>query len=207
MGSSWVSKFEFKPTSNGSIERYKARLIATGFTLFDFTQKGGIVTRSRSSSGQDESELYSLLPRTRIGRCFNVDVKNAFLHRDRSSKSQSTHSVVPPPGLLKPSPPYANWRKQSMDPNIQSVVWQVQHSCYSPREARLTTQCSSRRELKELQCSLVYVDDIVLTGDDPESKRYLKKKSIQLLDTTIFWTAFLGTAMQSYHISTGHVSF
>ncbi|XP_019226138.1 PREDICTED: uncharacterized protein LOC109207644 [Nicotiana attenuata] len=170
----WV--YKIKPKADGSIERYKSRLVIRGDT-----QKEGI----------DFTETFSLVVKLTTIKClltlaakwgwavFQLDVNNSFLHRDLH---EEVYMMVPP-GLDVSAP-------SSSSP----LVCRLKKSLYGLRQA--SRQCFS--ELSEalqsrgyissmndyslftkvssdcLVVLAVYVDDILLAGNDVIEMNSLK---------------------------------
>ena len=90
----WV--FKIKTRSDGSIERYKAHLVAKGFT-----QEYGIDYEETFTPVARLSSVCTLLAvaASRQWKLFQMDVKNAFLNRDLSEEvyMQHPHGLSHPP--------------------------------------------------------------------------------------------------------------
>ncbi|KAK9097387.1 hypothetical protein Sjap_022884 [Stephania japonica] len=153
-----------KTRSNGSIERYKARLVAQGF---------------QQEHGRDYDETFAPVAHMTTVRTFIVmaavrqwtisqlDVKNAFLHRDLH---EEVH-MKPPPGfscptghvfrlcralyVLKQAPPA--WFER-----FNLVILQAGFVA-SEHDPAMFVHTSSRGRT----ILLLYVDDMIITGDDP----------------------------------------
>ena len=81
VGCKWI--YKIKTPSDGSIERYKSRLIAKGFTQeyeIDYWETFALVARI--------SSVRALLAVAAVSKLdlFQMDVKNAFLNGDLSEK-------------------------------------------------------------------------------------------------------------------------
>ena len=172
VGCKWV--FTVKHKANGSIERYKARLVAKGYT---------------QTYGIDNQETFALVAKMNTVRVLlslaanqnwplhQFDVKNAFLH---GNLEEEVYMSIPP---------------SFEDPKTMGKVCKLKKSLYglkqSPRawferfthsmlkygfkqsqgDHTLFIRHSSHEKLTAL---IVYVDDIVLTGDDVEEMQLLK---------------------------------
>ena len=93
VGYKWV--FKIKTRSDGSIERYKARLVVKGFI-----QEYGIDYEETFTLVASLSSVCTLLAvaASHQWNLFQMDVKNAFLNRDLSEEVY----MQPPPGLSHP---------------------------------------------------------------------------------------------------------
>ena len=90
VGCKWI--YKIKTHSNGSIERYKTRLIVKSFTQeygVDYEETFTLVARISSIRA-----LLAIAAASKLD-IFQMDVKNAFLNRDLSEELY----MQPPPGL------------------------------------------------------------------------------------------------------------
>ncbi|CAN1152028.1 Retrovirus-related Pol polyprotein from transposon TNT 1-94, partial [Linum perenne] len=169
----WIFSIKYK--ADGSIERFKARLVARGFT---------------QSYGIDYEETFAPVAKLSTVRVLlslavnldwplhQLDVKNAFLNGDLS---EEVYMKVP----------------AGMDPEKSGVVCKLQKALYglkqSPRAwfERFSSavksggyvQCQTDHTLfvkhgmsGRMSVLIVYVDDIIITGDDYTEITKLKKR-------------------------------
>ncbi|CAH9092150.1 unnamed protein product [Cuscuta epithymum] len=162
VGCKWVYKVKFK--SDGTIERYKARLVAKGFT---------------QTEGVDFFETYSPVAKLTTLRILisiastnnwyiqQLDIDNAFLHGTLCEEVY----MKPPPGLL---------------PSKSDLVCKLHKSLYGLKQAsrqwnqKLTSALTTigyhhssadyslfiKKSDSKFTFILIYVDDIVITGND-----------------------------------------
>jgi len=170
IGCKWVYNIKYK--SDGTIKRYKARLVAKGYT-----QVEGIDYQETFSPTAKVTTLRCLLTVAVARNWFihQLDVQNAFLHGD-------LHELVymePPPGLRRQGENFVcrlnkslyglkqasrNWFS-TFSEAIQKAGYQQSKADYSlfikPQGTSFTTV-------------LIYVDDILLTGNDLQEMKRLK---------------------------------
>ncbi|KAG7588044.1 GAG-pre-integrase domain [Arabidopsis suecica] len=175
VSSRWIFTIKYK--SNGDIERYKARLVARGFT---------------QTYGADYKETFAPVAKLHTVRVvlslatnlswdlWQMDVKNAFLQGELEDDVYMT----PPPGL-----------EDSIDPG---KVWRLRKAIYGLKQSPRAWYHKLSRTLKDhgfkksesdhtlftLQSSqgivvvLIYVDDLIISGDNKEginsTKSFLK---------------------------------
>ncbi|RVW51668.1 Retrovirus-related Pol polyprotein from transposon RE1 [Vitis vinifera] len=148
VGCKWINKI--KTRSDGSVERYKARLVAKGFT-----QEYGIDYEETFAPVARISSVRALLAvaAARKWDLFQMDVKNAFLNGDLSEEVY----MQPPPGL-------------SVESNkFSSTIFRLGYTA-SPYDSALFL----RRTNKDTILLLLYVDDMIITGDDLSGIQELK---------------------------------
>ncbi|CAN6720741.1 unnamed protein product [Malus baccata var. baccata] len=148
VGSRWIYKTKFN--SNGTIERHKTRLVARGFT---------------QTYGIDYKETFAPVAKMNIVRVllsvvvnhewplFQMDVKNAFLHGDLEEEAIYG---------LKQSP--RAWHSKL------SLVLQVTGFKRSHADSSLFVRSGVLGKL----VVLIYVDDLIITGDNVNEINALK---------------------------------
>uniref|UniRef100_A0A2N9EWS2 Protein kinase domain-containing protein n=1 Tax=Fagus sylvatica TaxID=28930 RepID=A0A2N9EWS2_FAGSY len=169
VGCKWV--FKIKTRSDGSIERYKARLVAKGFT-----QEYGIDYEETFAPVARLSSVRTLLAvaASRQWKLFQMDVKNAFLNGDLSEEVY----MQPPPGLSHPPDKVCRLRRALYGLKQAPRAWFAK---FSSTISRLGFSISSydsalflRRTGKGTILLLLYVDDMIITGDDLSGIQELK---------------------------------
>ncbi|KAJ8765494.1 hypothetical protein K2173_014616 [Erythroxylum novogranatense] len=142
VGCRWI--YTIKRKADGSIERYKARLVAKGYT---------------QTYGVDYSETFS-----------PFDVKNAFLHGDLAEEVY----MESPPGFSH------NFRSQEVcrlrkalyglkqSPRAWFGRFTVAMKKYGHRQSNSDHTLFLKRRGGKITCLIIYVDDMVITGDDVE---------------------------------------
>ena len=169
--SKWV--FKIKTKSDGSIERYKARLVARGF---------------QQTQGRDYDETFAPVAHMTTVRTLvavaassswtisQMDVKNAFLHGDLREEVY----MHPPPGVDAPPGYVCRLRralyglKQAPRAWFERFVSVIKAAGFSPsdHDPALFIHLSPRGRT----LLLLYVDDMLITGDDVEHISHMKKQ-------------------------------
>jgi len=171
VGCRWVFTVKYK--SDGSIERYKARLVAKGYT-----QTYGIDYLETFAPVAKMNTVRILLS---LAAVFNwnlqqFDVKNAFLHGDLD---EEIYMEVPP----------AFESKKGMVCRLKKALYGLKQSprAWFGRFTKVMIKLGYRQsqgdhtlfirhsKTGKVTALLVYVDDIIVTGDDSEEMQSLKK--------------------------------
>ncbi|KAM2555190.1 hypothetical protein TB2_019236 [Malus domestica] len=170
IGCRWV--FKVKYHSDGSVERYKARLVAKGFT-----QREGI----------DYKETFAPVAKLITVRCLlavasvrnwslhQMDVQNAFLHGDLGEEVY----MQLPPGLRRQGE-YDACRlnksiyglKQASRSWFHKFSTAIHQAGYQQSKADYSLFTKVRDH--SFTTVLIYVDDMIITGNDEEAIRDLK---------------------------------
>ena len=172
IGCRWV--FKIKHQSDGSIERYKARLVAKGFTQLE---------------GVDFQDTFSPTAKIISVRCLlalaashkwpihQLDVNNVFLHGDLMEEIY----MSPPPGLRRQGETdlVCRLHKSLYGLKQASRQWFAKFSeaiCSAGFEqSRADYSFFTRKQGKSFTALLIYVDDILITGNDIASIDATKK--------------------------------
>ncbi|KAI9173831.1 hypothetical protein LWI28_007225 [Acer negundo] len=174
IGCRWV--FKIKHRSDCSIERYKARLVAKGFTQLE-----GVDYQDTFSPTAKIISVRCLLALAASNRwsIHQLDVNNAFLHGELSEEIY----MSPPPGLRRQG---AN----NLVCRLHKSLYRLKHASHQwfakfseaicsagYIQSRANYSLFTRKQGKSFTALLIYVDDILITGNDPvsivETKKFL----------------------------------
>ncbi|KAG7594092.1 Integrase catalytic core [Arabidopsis thaliana x Arabidopsis arenosa] len=175
VSSKWVFTIKYK--SNGDIERYKARLVARGFT---------------QTYGADYKETFAPVAKLHTVRVvlslatnlswdlWQMDVKNAFLQGELEDDVYMT----PPPGLEATIDPGKVWRLRKAIYGLKQSPRAWYHKLSRTLKDHGFKKSESDHTLFTLRSSqgivvvLIYVDDLIISGDNKEgiisTKAFLK---------------------------------
>ncbi|CAL9022062.1 unnamed protein product, partial [Prunus brigantina] len=164
MGCKWI--FKIKKNADGTISRYKARLVAEGFS---------------QEYGLDYEETFSPVVRHTtvrliLGLAVNfqwelrqLDVKNAFLH----GELQEEVFMKQPQGFIDSQYPdyVCKLQKSLYDLKQAPHAWNAKFTGYLPTLGFSVSHSDPSLFVKKTESAVVilllYVDDIIITGSDP----------------------------------------
>ncbi|CAL8993466.1 unnamed protein product, partial [Prunus brigantina] len=172
VGCRWV--FTLKHKADGSIDRYKARLVAKGYTQtygVDYTETFAPVAKLNTV------RVLLSLAANLDWPMLQFDVKNAFLHGDLKEEIY----MDPPPGILVTS-------KEGMVCKLRKSLYGLKQSprawfgrfAASMRKSGYVQSNSDhtlflKRRKGRLTALIIYVDDVIVTGDDQAEIQSLQK--------------------------------
>ncbi|XP_049936825.1 retrovirus-related Pol polyprotein from transposon RE2 isoform X2 [Nymphaea colorata] len=170
VGSKWVFNVKYKP--DGTVERYKARLVAKGFS-----QKYGI----------DYLETFASVAKLKTVRVIlalavqkrwsmdQLDVKNAFLNGHLEEEVYMSM----PPGYVQ-SGKCCHLKKALYGLKQSPRAWFERLRIVMKTNGYKQGNCDHTLFIKQrdglVSLLLVYVDDMIVTGDDEEEKRKMKER-------------------------------
>ena len=169
VGCKWI--YKIKTRSDGSIERYKAHLVAKGFTqeyVIDYEEIFAPIARILS--------IRALLAVAAASKCdfFQMDVKNAFLNGDLSEKVY----MQPPLGLSVDSNKVCHLRRALYGLKQAPRAWFAKFSSTISRLGYMASHYDFalffRRTNKGTILLLLYVNDMIITGNDLSGIQELK---------------------------------
>ncbi|KAL9995478.1 putative RNA-directed DNA polymerase [Helianthus debilis subsp. tardiflorus] len=171
VGCRWVFTIKYNP--DGTIERYKARLVAKGYT---------------QTYGIDYSETFSPVAKINTIRVlFSIaankqwplhqfDVKNAFLHGELEEEVY----MEAPPGFIEGFKPGEVCRlKKSLyglkqSPRAWFGRFTIAMKKYGYKQSNSDHTLFLKQRGKLITCLIIYVDDMIVTGNDEEEIKRLK---------------------------------
>ena len=171
VGCRWVYTIKYK--ADGSVERYKARLVAKGYT---------------QTYGVDYTETFAPVAKINTVRVLlslaanlewplqQFDVKNAFLH---GNLDEEVYMDIPPgyasalqPGVVCKLNKALYGLKQS--PRAWFGRFRTAMRKYGFRQSNSDHTLFLKRRMGKLTALIIYVDDMIVTGDDKEEISRLK---------------------------------
>jgi hypothetical protein len=182
VGCKWV--FTVKQTPVGKVERYKARLVAKGYSQtygVDYDETFAPVAKMNTV------RTMISIAANRKWKLYQLDVKNAFLHGDLQ---EEVYMSIPPgfnsnetEGKVCRLKKSLYGLKQSQRAWFGRLCKEIRSLGYRQSNADHTLFFMHRND--KITLLDVYVDDIVITGNDDEEIRCLKKtlaKSFEVKD-------------------------
>lgn len=170
VGCRWI--FTIKHKADGSVERFKARLVAKGYT-----QKYGV----------DYQETFAPVAKINTVRVLmslaanmdwpllQFDVKNAFLHGDLKEEVY----MDPPPGILEKEGMVCKLKKALYGLKQSPRAWFGRFALAMKKFGYKQSNSDHTLFLKhrkgKVTALIIYVDDMIITGDDDDEIVQLKK--------------------------------
>jgi len=170
IGCKWVFKIKYR--SDGSIKRYKARLVAKGYT-----QVEGIDYRETFSPTAKLTTLRCLITiaTTRNWFLHQLDVQNAFLH---DNLHEEVYMDLPPElyrqgeiGVCRLNKSLYGLKQASRN-WFSTFSYVIQKAGYQQFKADYSLFTKQRGS--SFTALLIYIDDILLTGNDLREMNHLK---------------------------------
>ncbi|KAJ9544142.1 LOW QUALITY PROTEIN: hypothetical protein OSB04_023849 [Centaurea solstitialis] len=171
IGCRWV--FKIKTKSDGSVKRYKARLVAKGYS-----QQYGMNYGKTFAPVAKMMTVRTLIvvASIRQWKICQMDVKNAFLNGDLQEEVYMT----PPPGIAHKSGEVCRLRKALYGLKQAPCAWFEKFSMVitslgftpSNHDSALFVRCTSAGRI----LLSLYVDDMIITGDDHDGIESLKQE-------------------------------
>ncbi|KAJ0852133.1 putative RNA-directed DNA polymerase [Helianthus annuus] len=171
VGCRWVFSIKYKP--DGAVERYKARLVAKGYTQtygIDYSETFSPVAKI------DTIRVLFSIAANKGWPLLQFDVKNAFLHGELK---EEVYMEVPP-GLRKESNTKEVCRlKKSLyglkqSPRAWFGRFTLAMKGYGFKQSNSDHTLFLKRRNGHVTCLIIYVDDMIITGDDEEEITRLK---------------------------------
>ena len=164
VGSKWVYKVKKNP--DGSISRYKARLVAQGFS-----QEHGIDYLDTFSPVVRHTTVRIILALAAMNHWTlrQLDIKNAFLHGDL----QEEVYMKQPQGFIDPSYPSHVCKLVKSLYGLKQAprAWNSKFTSYLAvvgfHASASDTSLFVKKDESDITILLLYVDDIILTGSNP----------------------------------------
>uniref|UniRef100_A0A2N9I2A7 Integrase catalytic domain-containing protein n=1 Tax=Fagus sylvatica TaxID=28930 RepID=A0A2N9I2A7_FAGSY len=161
VGCKWV--YKIKTRADGSVERYKAHLVARGFT-----QEYGIDYEETFAPVARLTSVRSLLAVAAVRHwpLFQMDVKNAFLNGDLLEEVY----MQPPPGYPDSQNQVCRLRRALYGLKQAPRAWFAKFSSVVAQQGFTPSSYDSalfiRHTSTGITLILLYVDDMIITGDD-----------------------------------------
>jgi hypothetical protein len=170
-----ASGYKIKTRSDGTVDRYKARLVAKGFT-----QEYGIDYEETFAPVARISSVRTLIAvsASRHWPLFQMDVKNAFLNGELTEEVY----MQLPPGFSQPSgfsPKVCRLRRALYGLKQAPRAWFAKFSSTISQHGFSASSYDLalffRRSDHGITLLLLYVDDMIITGDDVQGIQDLKR--------------------------------
>ena len=173
ISSKWVYKIKFKP--DGSIERFKARFIVRGFNQIkdkDFKRTFSLIAKLPTV------RVRIALATTKGWPIHQLDINNAFLHGTLDEEVY----IIPPEGYEKAKGKVCKLNKSLYGLKQASRQWNKEFTQFllrngfsqSKQDYSLFTK--GKMDSQSFLAILVYVDDVLITGENPTQINDLKNK-------------------------------
>ena len=173
VGCRWVFTIKHKP--DGTIERYKARLVAKGYTQtygIDYSETFSPVAKI------DTIRVLFSVAANKDWPLYQFDVKNAFLHGELKEEVY----MEAPPGFSEDFKGGEVCRlKKSLyglkqSPRAWFGRFTIAMKSYGFKQSNSDHTLFIKRKNKLVTCLIIYVDDMIITGNDEKEMATLKEK-------------------------------
>nr|GFB30224.1 putative RNA-directed DNA polymerase [Tanacetum cinerariifolium] len=172
VGYRWIFIVKYKP--DGTVERYKAQLVAKGYTQtyrIDYSETFSPVAKI------DTIRVLLSVASNQGWPLHQFDVKNAFLHEELKEKVY----MEAPPGFLEHFKPGEECRlKKSLyglkqSPRAWFGRFTLAMKRYGFKQSNSDHTLFLKNRKNRVTCLIIYVDDMVITGNDEEEIKRLKE--------------------------------